>query len=329
MKRAKKIFLLFTLLWVTAENSSELQSQVNQSISYFPLKVGNVWIYNCTATGMACFCIKKYRYKIISTENLNGKTYFVFEGTSININCPWNYCSGPAILYDSLRVDSLTGNVYKYSTNGCSYSPFEILHDSLNARLGDTVRNNCGTSQYKYICMDTSSRNVLGTNRRSKSFSEVQFETGYGRSFAEGIGLTGSGYGSIACSQNSVLAGCVLDGVVFGDTSMIVGVIQISSEIPEQFSLSQNYPNPFNPNTKIRFAIPVASVHRTDIVRLAVFDILGREVSVLVNEQLKPGTYEVDFDGSNFASGIYYYTLGADPETSSGFRETKKMVLMK
>jgi len=101
-------------------------------------------------------------------------------------------------------------------------------------------------------------------------------------------------------------------------------LIDISTEIPGGFSLSQNYPNPFNPSTKIKFSIPAASVLITDIVRLTVFDNLGREVETLVNQQLSPGTYEVDFEGSNLATGIYYYRL-----TTDVFSETKKMILTK
>ncbi len=109
---------------------------------------------------------------------------------------------------------------------------------------------------------------------------------------------------------------------------IVIGIQQISSEVPEKFLLGQNYPNPFNPNTKIRFAIPVGT-GRDLSVQMKVYDVLGREVAVLVNEALKPGYYEVDFNGTNYSSGIYYYTLESDPETSSGFRETKKMILLK
>jgi len=98
-----------------------------------------------------------------------------------------------------------------------------------------------------------------------------------------------------------------------------IGIQNISNEIPKQFSLSQNYPNPFNPNSKIKFQI--ASLSNA---KLVVFDILGREVETLVNEQLKPGTYQVDFDGSKLASGVYFYKL----ETKD-FTETKRMVLVK
>lgn len=103
-----------------------------------------------------------------------------------------------------------------------------------------------------------------------------------------------------------------------------VGLINLYSGIPEKFSLSQNYPNPFNPTTKIKFSIPQASVRLTDIVLLTIFDNLGREVAVLVNQQLSPGIYEADFEGSKLSTGIYYYRL-----TAGDFSETKKMILIK
>jgi hypothetical protein len=98
-----------------------------------------------------------------------------------------------------------------------------------------------------------------------------------------------------------------------------IGIKPISNNVPGQFVLYQNYPNPFNPSTKIKFDIPKQSE-----VKIIVFDILGREVTTLVNEQLKPGTYNVVFDGSNYSSGVYYYTLNIN-----FFNQTKRMVLIK
>ena len=96
-------------------------------------------------------------------------------------------------------------------------------------------------------------------------------------------------------------------------------IINISSEIPFKYSLYQNYPNPFNPITKIRFSIPY-----TSFTQIAVYDIQGKVIEVLVNKQFTAGTYETDFDASNFPSGVYFYSL-----TYSDFTETKKMVLIK
>lgn len=98
-----------------------------------------------------------------------------------------------------------------------------------------------------------------------------------------------------------------------------IGVITISNNIPQRFSLQQNYPNPFNPSTNIAFELPVSSK-----VKLTLYDIQGRVVEVLVNEHLKPGSYRTAWNGAEHASGIYLYKLEAD-----GFSETKKLMLVK
>ncbi len=91
------------------------------------------------------------------------------------------------------------------------------------------------------------------------------------------------------------------------------------SGLPQTFALEEPYPNPFNPKTVVSYQLSVVSN-----VRIAVYDILGREVAVLVNERKPPGMYTVTFDGSRLASGVYFYTL-----TSGEFRETKRFTLLK
>ena len=91
-----------------------------------------------------------------------------------------------------------------------------------------------------------------------------------------------------------------------------------------EFSLEQNYPNPFNPTTKIKYTVPLDEKRKTQDVNLKVYDVLGNEVTVLVNEQKEAGYYEVDFNASSFASGVYFYQLKTGP-----FLETKKMLLLK
>jgi hypothetical protein len=83
-----------------------------------------------------------------------------------------------------------------------------------------------------------------------------------------------------------------------------IGIKKISSEVPVNNVLHQNYPNPFNPNTRIKF-----QVQSMGNVKIVVYDIAGREIANPVNQQLNPGAYEVDFDGNELASGIYYYKL--------------------
>lgn len=113
--------------------------------------------------------------------------------------------------------------------------------------------------------------------------------------------------------------GTYAEAAAFLANNLSVGISNSSSQVPEKFNLSQNFPNPFNPSTKISFAIP-----QSQNVRLAVYDMTGKEVALLVNGNLNAGSYEYTFDGKNLNSGIYFYRL-----TAGNFTETKKMSLIK
>ncbi len=89
--------------------------------------------------------------------------------------------------------------------------------------------------------------------------------------------------------------------------------------LPDKFELFQNYPNPFNPTTTIKYSVPQIS-----FVKIQIYDILGREVKKLVNEEKSPGNYEIKFNANQFASGVYFYRMQTD-----NFVETKKLILMK
>ena len=94
---------------------------------------------------------------------------------------------------------------------------------------------------------------------------------------------------------------------------------QINNAIPKDYALSQNYPNPFNPSTVISYALP-----KSGFVSLKVYNLLGKEIAVLVNGEMAAGNHSVTFDASGLASGIYLYTLN-----TGGVRETRKMMLLK
>jgi N-acetylneuraminic acid mutarotase len=106
---------------------------------------------------------------------------------------------------------------------------------------------------------------------------------------------------------------------VIGCGPTIVGSQIITSEVPFSYSLSQNYPNPFNPSTKINFSLP-----KSGMVELRVYDVLGREVALLINGITQAGNHSVDFNASELSSGVYFYTLRA-----GDFTATKKMLLIK
>jgi len=96
-------------------------------------------------------------------------------------------------------------------------------------------------------------------------------------------------------------------------------IISEYSFIPERFDLYQNYPNPFNPSTTIKWQQP-----ETGLVTLKIYDVLGREVTTLITEELTAGEHKTIFDASGFSSGIYFYQIKA-----GDFIQTKKMILIK
>jgi len=282
---------------------------VDSSIfKYFPLNVGNKWVW---------FRTQNYSpgpgyesLKLLSTQIIDGKLYFLGR---------YNYYYNGNQFYSNLynyRIDSLTGNLFQSDSTGQNV----CFSDSLNSRNHDSAYCTCPSNSW-HRC-DTGTSNIFNQNPQDKSFSwMIGFEGSEGRTYAKNFGLLNHGLRIATNISTLYLRGCIINGVLYGDTNMLVGINQISSEIPDKFSLSQNYPNPFNPTTKIKFAIPGASAAQTF---LSVFDIQGKEVAILVNESLKPGTYEVEWDAASYPSGVYFYKLVA-----SNVIETKKMVLIK
>ena len=110
-------------------------------------------------------------------------------------------------------------------------------------------------------------------------------------------------------------------------TSTLTGVKEQGNNIPKEFALEQNFPNPFNPSTKISFDLPSRS-----FVSLKIFDIMGREVSTIVNEELGPGTYLREWDATKMSSGTYFYRIFAKailPGHVETYSATKKLMLLK
>jgi hypothetical protein len=163
---------------------------------------------------------------------------------------------------------------------------------------------------------------VSGTNLFAGTLwgGGVFLSTNNGTSWTEvNAGLTSTSVYALAVSGTNLFAGTV-GGVWRRPLSeMIAGVEGLQSALPEQFSLGQNYPNPFNPNTKIQFGLP-----RSSYVTLKVYDLLGREVSSLMGENLPVGSYETQWKASGYPSGVYFYRIVA-----GSFVETRKMILAK
>ena len=106
---------------------------------------------------------------------------------------------------------------------------------------------------------------------------------------------------------------------IYKSANKVVTTLNEENTVPSKFELMQNYPNPFNPSTSIEYSVP-----SNEYVLLKVYDLLGNEVNTLVNERQSAGNYEVNFDASNLASGIYFYRI-----QSGSFIQTKKLMLLK
>ncbi|WP_290662751.1 T9SS type A sorting domain-containing protein [Ignavibacterium sp.] len=279
--------------------------------SYYPLKVGNKWIYDKT-TIVYDFppqitydtVIKKV---IRDSVAQNNKKYFVLKEESI---------SG-SVEYFLERIDSATGKVFRF-VQGFNYPDDELLIDDLTAEIGDTVE------AFRYGIWYPGGVTVLreedyftkwGLNNKRKIFETDN----YGMplySLTYGLGLDSAVYGFDFGTTTYVLRGCVINGTVFGDTVLSV---EKNEEIPTNFVLYQNYPNPFNPGTTISWQAPVSGWQT-----LKVFDVLGNEIATLVNEYRDAGRYKVEFDASSLASGVYIYKL-----TAGSFISSKKMMVIK
>jgi hypothetical protein len=285
-----------------------------------PLHIGDYWVYKGNLSTLSggsnwidILSIQFYR-------NINNHIYYYFNTTNSN--------SYPFKGY--YRVDSTTGSLYKYdSTSSCTNYYNEILIDSLSAIIGDTVKN-CGIGLYK--CSGITNVSIFGYSSVKKSFgystNYPPVSSSWEKSFIKDIGYSYYSSSSMGGGSGGVyslnLKGCKINGVIYGDTSSTN--INISGNIiPDFFILFQNYPNPFNPYTNIKYQIA-----NNKFVTLKVYDILGKEVTTLVNEKQSPGTYEVQFPNSKLAnvqlpSGIYFYSLFAD----GNLIKTKKMLLIK
>jgi hypothetical protein len=116
-----------------------------------------------------------------------------------------------------------------------------------------------------------------------------------------------------------VADGWYVDNIKITNYMDVITGIGSEGEIPARFALMQNYPNPFNPSTKIRY-----SIAKNSFVTIKIYDALGKTVNTLVNENKNPGNYEISFDASELASGLYFYKIQA-----GDFTDVKKMILIK
>ncbi|HMU44429.1 MAG TPA: T9SS type A sorting domain-containing protein [Ignavibacteriaceae bacterium] len=249
---------------------------------------------------------------IISDSNIFAGTHGGLQGyiaQSSDNGTTWirdtTYGGGDVIALGVIGTNTFAGTegggVYLSTDNGLSWN-------EANTGLPANIQ---------VLCFAVSGADIFAGTGGSGTY----LSTNYGTIWTEANkGLTNANVVSMVVSETNLFAAISGSGLWRRPLSeLITAVADQSNEIPTGFVLEQNYPNPFNPSTAIRFQVPNAS-----FVNLKVYDVLGKEVATLVNEEKPVGNYEVNFNPSNLASGIYFYTLQAGK-----FTETKKLILLK
>ncbi|HEY5122342.1 MAG TPA: T9SS type A sorting domain-containing protein [Ignavibacteria bacterium] len=242
----------------------------------------------------------------------------IFAGTSGGIfRCPINDTIWTPINngLNSLRIRAL------------AISGTTIFAGTSNAGVFRSVNNGENWTAIGLTNQYVSSIVASGAN----IFAGTQYENGVFYSSNKGAnwiqinqGFNNADVNCLLISGNHIFAGIGNNSVWKRPLMEIIGIKPINTIIPDKYNLYQNYPNPFNPSTKIKFDIRAGVRSQESEVKLIIYDITGREIQTLVNEKLNPGTYEVTFDGSNFASGVYFYQL-----RSSDYVNTKKFIVLK
>jgi len=297
---------LILLVFVCSVSSLHVGAQTDSSLAFFPLQPNDLWQYRHHYTPCCCnYEISSYFTVRVAGDTVlrDGLDYKVLETNSPQL-----------ISTRYLRVDTATANVYEFSGDT---SVGDYLVDSLRATVGSSFRSTLPNYGGAIMCERIDTATVAGIRTMVKLFA------GGGGIFyrlAYGLGLTQIDTMVFQCttwdSRSDDLCYARIGGREYGT---IVGVSNQPEIIPGSFTIEQNYPNPFNPTTTIKYELPKAA-H----VILTVFDILGREVSVLVNDRRSAGVYEIKFDGSNLASGVYFYRLQAED-----FIQSKRLLILK
>lgn len=291
--------------------------------------LGNVYI-----TGESCNNIPSFDFVTIKYNT------FGIQQWVARYNGPGNYYDGTR----AIAIDRI-GNVYVTgpSASGLTMSSFDyatIKYNSNGVQQWVSRYNGSG-NDYDFssgITVDSQSNVYVsgdswsGTN---DDFATIKYNSlgaqewvqkyvgpvNYNENWIAGIGLDGNGNVYIAGCSQGINSNQDYTTIKY---SQIVGIFNKKNSMSDRYSVFQNYPNPFNSSTKIKFNIPSLGVDKDVFVKLNVFDILGKELAVLVNEKLGTGEYEVEWDSSNYPSGMYFYELSSDYG-----HDTKKMILVK
>jgi photosystem II stability/assembly factor-like uncharacterized protein len=239
----------------------------------------------------------------------------IIKSTNRGVNWTVQHTAGAS------EIPSMCNTVFAPEvTYATEWSGSTVYRSTNSGNNWSVASNNSGSGWASDICREDPTLILTGNYGANAWLS-----TNNGATFpsiGSGLSSGGSGAGMMVPERGYLInmqTGKLFKLQITYDVITTVEELTVSTNIPDAYSLQQNYPNPFNPSTKIRYDIA-----KNGIVKLTVYDQLGRQVSELVNGTKNAGTYEVEFNGSNLASGIYFYKLEVPGQTF-----TKKMILVK
>lgn len=291
-----------SILSLSFINSSNIFAGTQDSGLYKSNDVGSTW------SRVKCEISEYFIYVIIQNGNnlFAGTSHGIYVSQNNGTN--WTIVNSDSVNYINLNIISDNSNLYSCSNE-------TGIFVSNNGGLNWTPRNS-----------GLPSNNVMNIGKSGKYLLATVFGHGFYFSVDNGItweqyntGIFLNPFGYTYTFNNNFIFSTSYFGIYRLKLDELVSVIDNSESLVQNFQLFQNYPNPFNPITKISYTVP----HKS-FIQIKVFDILGKEVKMLVNEFKDQGKYVMDFNGSDIASGIYFYTLIGDV-----FKETKRMVLLK
>jgi len=319
--------------WSGTFNSVNSDVNVNDLVSYRIFARNSSNQHKVDSTALFTFNIIYQDYVIIGTELTSGN----FPFTTYWMDGRTNY------LYTNQELQNAPNNtpVWEIGFNVISADP-TVIHEFTIKMQNTTATSISGFTETGWTTVYSHDYTVQGTgwqmisldspfpmngtnllveicynNTSYSNYSTVYTSAATGKYWGRYNDLTtASGCGYTAWTLSTGPVGRANTKIVI---HMITGIKNLETGIPNTYALSQNYPNPFNPVTKINFAIP-----KQGLVTMKVYDMLGRIVNQLVNEEKPAGTYSVDFDASNLSSGIYFYKLEVN-----GFTDVKRMVIIK
>lgn len=257
------------------------------------------WVNRYNGTGgnedIAYSLARDGGYTYVAGSSRNGATLGTEDIVTLRINAGgaqvWSQRFDGGTSTDIAYSNTVSANGFIYITGSSKSSASNNTEDVIVLKY-----NNTGSLIWNSRYNGPNNRTDAGTD--ITTFNNDVFITGY-------AGVSGSTNSNIITAEYS--------------QGLLTTLTQISNTIPSGFILKQNYPNPFNPSTRIDFSIPVSNR-----VKIALFDVLGNQIDILVNQTLSPGNYSLDYRPGNLSSGIYIYRMYAGE-----FSDSKKLIIIK